>query len=246
MHSKSKLSVFGFSCLLAVASMPSWASGSLPDHRHIAITGAGSISVKPDQAKLSLQVRSTKTTSLAAKQEVDQRVNQLLSGLATFAIVEKDVSASNILTNPDYSYARDNQREIVSYTALRDVQITLKNLDKLNEFLDYVLSIGINEIGNMQLESSNAKALEQQAYELAVKDAKTRASEQANAFGAKLGPIYSINSTEQTSHFGYGYDQIQPRGLMMAKEAAPAGQYLQPEINFSADISVVFDLIIEN
>jgi uncharacterized protein len=226
-------------------SLPANAGTHLPDNRHISMTGQATVSDQPDMALISLEVRVRDKTSLAAKKSVDKKVNALLDGLSEFEISEQDVSASNINTNVEYNYGRDNQREIIGYTAARNIKVTLKQLDQLNDFIDFVLSVEINQVGNIQLQSSNAADLEKQAFELAVKDAKTQATLQANAFGASLGAVYSINSSQNNSQFSYGENDGFHPEMMRANVNTPPGQYLQTRIEFSSSITVVFDLDIQ-
>jgi uncharacterized protein YggE len=88
---------------------------------------------------------------------VDLRVNNLLDGLVDFDINEDNVSASNISTEIRRSYNRGEQDTIEGYIARRTLKVTLNNIDKLNAFMDFVLSVKINAIRNIELTSSNQK-----------------------------------------------------------------------------------------
>ncbi|PMH46204.1 hypothetical protein BCU68_08835 [Vibrio sp. 10N.286.49.B3] len=185
-----------------------------------------------------------KATSIEAKKEVDDRVNQFLDGVGAFSIDEENVSASNVSTQPYYTYAIKNQKKLEGYTARRDLKITLNNLDKLNDVMDFALTVKLNEIRNIELKSSKPTELEQEAMALAVKDAKDKATALANAFGAQLGDVYSINSTSNQSRYRYGANSDIERfqASSLSSKASRPGQYLQETIIFSASISAVFDL----
>jgi uncharacterized protein YggE len=111
--------------------------------------------------------------------------------------------------------------------------------------MDFALSVKIDEISNIELKSSKADSLKDEVNALAVKNAKKKGKSLANAFDAKLGKIYSINSTSNQSRYRYGansdIERIEVTGLRMNKSSRP-GKYLQENIVFSASISVVFDL----
>lgn len=228
--------------VLAFSSAVS-ANSSLPNNRHISVTGQAQLSAKPDIAVVHLQVESLNTESAAAKKEVDNRVNKLLDGIAKFNVDEENVSASNITTQPHYDYSRNNKREVDGYTARRTLKVTLNNLKHLNAFMDFALSVRINEIRNIELKSSKEEALKNEVNALAVKDAKSKGQSLAQAFDAKLGRIYSINSTSNNSHYRFGANQNVERMAMSAQmdKSAP-GRYLQENIVYKASISVVFDL----
>jgi uncharacterized protein YggE len=235
------LSIFA---LLAFSSF-SYANSSLPDNRHISIVGTAQLKAKPDIAVIKLEVESLKTKSIDAKRDVDDRVNNFLDGLVKFNIDEENVSASSITTQPNYSYSNNDKQELDGYTANRNIKVTLNDIKRLNAFMDFALSVKIDEISNIELKSSKADSLKDEVNALAVKNAKKKGKSLANAFDAKLGKIYSINSTSNQSRYRYGansdIERIEVTGLRMNKSSRP-GKYLQENIVFSASISVVFDL----
>jgi uncharacterized protein YggE len=220
-----------------------FANNSLPTHRHISVTGTAELMTMPDIAVLHLNVESEQKTSLEAKKEVDLRVNNLLDGLVDFDINEDNVSASNISTEIRRSYNRGEQDTIEGYIARRTLKVTLNNIDKLNTFMDFVLSVKINAIRNIELKSSNEKNLQQEVNALAVSNAKSKGKSLANAFDAELGAIYSINASSNQSYHRYGANsEGYKMRSSMADSAAKPGRYLQENIVFSATIDVVFDL----
>jgi uncharacterized protein len=223
----------------------SFANTSLPANRHIAVTGSAEIMAMPDIAMVHFTVESIKKNSLDAKKEVDERVNNLLDGIAGFGVDEASVSASNIFTEVRYAYNRGERNEIEGYVARRTLKVTLNNLDKLNALMDFALSVKINAIRNIELKSSQEQQLQQEVNALAVKNAQSKGRSLANAFGANLGAIYSINAHSNQSHHRYGANHA-GNEMRMADSTAKPGRYLQGNIVFSATINVVFDLELSN
>jgi uncharacterized protein YggE len=224
------------------------ANSSLPNHRHISVVGTAQLKVKPDIAVLHLEVESLKSTSLEAKQEVDNRVNNFLDGLAQFGIDEDNVSASTVSTEPQYSYSKMDSKKLDGYIAQRNLKVTLNEITQLNTLMDFALSVKLNKIRNIELKSSNEQSFKDEVNDLAVKNAKQQGVSLAKAFDAKLGRIYSINSTSNQSRQRYGanrdIEHIMVTGSRMNQSAKP-GKYLQENLVFSASISVVFDLEVE-
>jgi len=231
--------------LLVFASV-AYSSSSLPNNRHIEVIGTAKVKAKPDIAVIHLEVESLKSRSADAKKAIDDRVNNLLQGLAKFNINEENVSASNISTQAYYSYSENDKRELEGYIATRSLKVTLNDLKNLNAFMDFALSVQINEINNIELKSSKADELKDEVNALAVKNAKEKGKSLANAFDAELGKIYSINSTSNNSRHRYGansdIERIEVTGSRLFNKPSGPGKYLQENIIFSASISVVFDL----
>ncbi|WP_213999822.1 SIMPL domain-containing protein [Arsukibacterium sp.] len=226
--------------LLLLMTLPATANSSLPATRHIAVQGTAELTTTPDIAVISMEVTSMQKSALEAKADVDKRVNQLLDGLDDFAVKTDDVTASNLLTEPEYIYTDGNQQQLVGYRANRSLKLKLTNLEQLNQLLDYALSVRIDEVQDIQLQSSKADELRKQVTAMAAENAKTNGKALANAFDAKLGRIYSINSNSQRQRGGY--EMIQVTGARLnASDAAP-GRYLQATVSFNSTVDAVFEL----
>ena len=225
-----------------------FANTSLPDNRHIAIRGVAQVKTTPDLAQITFEVKAIKPTALAAKQEVDKRVNALLAGLDRFAIKNDAVSASNLLTEPDINYDDKDVEIITGYAATRTIKITLGQLDRLNDFIDFALSVEINEIEDIDLRSSDEENWRNKAMAEAVANAKSKSASMAKAFGAKLGKVYSINVNNSGVSYGFragGLERIEVTGSRIKASDLVPGRYLEATITFSASIDVVFDLDVD-
>lgn len=232
---------------LMVLSSNALANTPLPNNRHIAITGKSQLQATPDIAIINLSVESLHSTSFGAKKEVDSKVNNLLSGLLQFNVSEKDISASSISTEPNYTYTDNGAQQLEGYLAYRDLKVTLADIGKLNALLDFALSVKVDEIDSIELEASNKQRLQQEVTAKAIENAKIKASSLAEAFGAKLGEIYSINSSSNASYNQYGQNHAIERIEVTGSRVDSfngQGKYIQERVIFSASISVVFDLVV--
>ncbi|WP_369334840.1 SIMPL domain-containing protein, partial [Pseudoalteromonas luteoviolacea] len=70
--------------------------------------------------------------------------------------------------------------------------VTLTDITKLNNFLNFALSVKIDTIDDIKFRSSKSSQFRQEATMQAVRNAKDKANIYAEAFGAKLGQIYCI------------------------------------------------------
>lgn len=230
------------SMLLLISVFSVSANSSLPATRHIAVQGTAELTTTPDTAVISLEVTSMQKSALDAKADVDQRVNKLLDGLNVYDVKADDVTASNLLTEPHYIYTNGNEQQLAGYRASRSLKLKLTNLEQLNQLLDFALSVRIDEVQNIQLQSSKAEELRTQVTALAAENAKANGKALANAFNAKLGRIYSINSNSQRQRGGY--EMIQVTGARLnAADAAP-GRYLQATVSFNSTVDAVFELTV--
>lgn len=155
-------------------------------------------------------------------------------------IEKKDIEAANLTTQPEYDYTKDGKSQLKGYRAVRQVQVTVRQLDKLNDLLDGALKSGLNEVRSVELGVANPERYKQQALKAAIKNATQQATELAEGFNAKLGPIYSIRY--QVANY-----QPMPMNRMFKAPAAAADTsaqetYDQQSINFDDQVDVVFEM----
>lgn len=233
--------------LLVLCSSSAMAATSLPDNRHIVVKGEAVVRTAPDRADITLEFEAVKAESVQAKQQVDAQVNELLAGLNKFSIDQKSISAGRIFVEPNMRYDENDNQVKDGFRATRKVKVSLKKLSLLDGFLNFSLKVGVNQIDQIQLLSTKASDYEQAALDKAVANAKQQGSSLASAFEAKLGRVYSIQSQEVGSHFGYGSNSNIERIMVTGSRinTVPEGKYLQESITFRASVNVVFDLVVE-
>ena len=232
---------------LVLCSSSAMAASSLPDNRHIVVKGEAVVRTAPDRADITLEFEAVKAESVQAKKQVDAQVNELLAGLNKFSVDEKSISAGRIFVEPNMRYDENDNQVKDGFRATRKVKVSLKKLSLLDGFLNFALKVGVNQIEQIQLLSTKASDYEQAALDKAVANAKQQGSRLASAFEAKLGRVYSIQSQEVGSHFGYGSNTNIERIMVTGSRinTVPEGKYLQESITFRASVNVVFDLVLE-
>ncbi|TKI03770.1 oxidative stress defense protein [Martelella alba] len=232
---------------MALAAIMGWGSlvaqspaAELPAGPHVITSGTSSVDVAPDIATLSIEVAISSKEAADAKKQADARVAQYFAFLDKNGVARKDIAAANIRTQPEYDYLKNGEAVLKGYRAVRQVQVTLRQLDKLNGLLDGALKAGLNEIRSVDLGVANPDSYRVQARNLAIKNATAQAKALAEGFNAQLGPIYSIR---------YLVANYQPMPVTrMFKTADTVAQtdaaqtYSQQTIHFDDQVDVVFEL----
>ena len=231
-----KFKVMALAALVGFSAM-SVQAGELPDGPHIVTSGTASVDVAPDIATLAIEVNVAAKDAATAKKQADERIAQYLSFLEQNQIAKKDISSANLRTQPDYDY-QNGKSVLKGYRAVRTVEVTLRQLDKLNPLLDGALKAGLNEIRSVSLGVAQPDAYKDKARKAAIDDAIHQAQELAAGFNSKLGPVYSVR---------YHVSNYQPSPMvrMMKADAAPVSAqetYEQAAIQFDDQVDVVFQL----
>jgi len=228
-----KLNVIALAALMGFGAASVQAS-ELPDSPHIVTSGTASVDAAPDIATLAIEVNVAAKDAATAKKQADDRVAQYLSFLEQNGVGKKDINSANLRTQPDYDY-KDGKSILKGYRAVRTVEVTVRQLDKLNSLLDGALKAGLNEIRSVSLGVAQPEKYKDEARKAAIDDAVRQAQQLASGFNSKLGPVYSVR---------YHVSNYQP-SPMMKSEAAPVSAqdtYEQPTIQFDDQVDVVFQL----
>lgn len=207
-----KLKVMALAAALGFSAMAAQAN-ELPNGPHIVTSGTASVAAVPDIATLAIEVNVSAKDAASAKKQADERVAQYLSFWRKSGIAKKDINSANLRTQPDYDY-QNGKSILKGYRAVRSVEVTLRQLDKLNGLLDGALKAGLNEIRSVSLGVAQPDAYKDKARKAAIDDAIHQAQELATGFHGKLGPVYSVR---------YHVSNYQPSPMvrMMKADAAP-------------------------
>nr|WP_201279380.1 oxidative stress defense protein [Cedecea colo] len=224
--------------LVGLGSVPALAD-ELPNGPHVVTSGTASVDAVPDIATLAIEVNVSAKDAASAKKQADDRVAQYLTFLQQSGVEKKDINAANLRTQPEYDYLKDGKTQLKGYRAVRQVEVTLRKLDKMNELLDGALKAGLNEIRSVSLGVAHPEAYKDKARKAAIDDAIHQAKLLAEGFESKLGPVYSVR---------YHVSNYQPAPMvrmMKADAAAPVSAqdtYDRQTIQFDDQVDVVFEL----
>ncbi|MBK5144438.1 oxidative stress defense protein [Budviciaceae bacterium BWR-B9] len=235
-----KLKALAMAAVVAMLPMTMQAA-EVPDGPHIVTSGTGTIEVKPDMATLLIEVKVSDKDAAVAKKQNDERVAKYMEFLEKNGIAKADIDAANIQTRLEYNYpnSNDSSKVVKDYAAVRQVKVTVRQLDKLNTLLDGALSAGLNEIRDVTLGVAKDDAYRNEVRKKAVENAKVQAEELAKDFGVKLGPVFSIryraaNPMPVPMMRAYKSDAVSASGIDET--------YQQQSISFNDQVDVVFDI----
>ena len=224
---------------LAMSVLPTNAE-EMPAGPHLSTIGTASIDVTPDIATITIEVSYSARDAATAKKQVDTRVMRYFYFLRKNGIEKKDINAANLSTQPEYDYQKTGATVLKAYRAVRQLQVTVRQLDKLNELLDGALKMGLNEIRAIKLGVANPNSYREQVRKKAIQTAILQARSLAEGFKVTLGSIYSI-------HYQGDNDQSMPAPAMFLRSENTSANnvdktYQQQTIHFKDQVEVVFEL----
>lgn len=226
------VSAFSQSAIAADAERP----------RTVAVSGQGEIQAEPDLAHVTLGVEARKPKLEEARAEVARTIDAVLKLTRDLKIDQTLVRSTRINVQPEYNWdANARERNLIGYYVSRQVEIELRDLEKLGQLLERATDLGVNQLGDPRLDSSKRRDLERQALAKAVEDARANAEAVAKTAGARLGPVRTISANS-----GYVPPPMPMRGkVMMAMEASDAAQsYQSGQMTFTGNVQIEYDLIV--
>ncbi len=168
--------------------------------RTVTVGASGTVSVEPDIAHISTGVLSEAETAREALQRNSAAMKKVVDGLKGAGIDPKDVQTSRFSIDPRYDQPKDGRTaRITGYRVFNQVGITARDISKLGELLDLLVTLGANQAGGISFDVSKAETLKDEARRQAIANALRRAKLFAEAAGATVGDVLSIEEDVSAS-----------------------------------------------
>lgn len=197
------------------------------------VSGQGKAVVKPDIALVSFGVKTEAKKSVDAVNQNNQKMNEVIKAVKATGVDDKDIQTTSYNLYPVYDYTR-NGTNFKGYSLDQNVQVKIRNLDKINDILDAATSKGANTVGQLSLTVDDMEAVKFQAREKAIEQAKKKAKDLARQSGLNIGKL--INVSEGYSNYPqpvYGMGAAKS----MESSVAPDIQAGESEINVTITLT---------
>jgi uncharacterized protein YggE len=221
-------------CLLtafAFAAAP--AHAQMQDYPSVTVTGEASLNVAPDRAIVRAGVSSNGKTAREAMTANNKAMSAVLLALKEQGIADADVQTSRL--SLDAIRSKDSQQPVSGFQATNGVSVTLRDIGKVGDILDKLVSAGANSIGGIEFVVSDYSKLLDRIRADALADAKRKAEIYVQAAGVGLGRPITIS------------EEGAPARPMMRRMAAPAAGAAVPisagEEAISVTVIVSYELM---
>lgn len=206
--------------------------------RTIRLDAMGTVKARPDTAQIPLGVVSEAESARAALDQNNEAMTRIIAGLKDSKIADTDIQTVDFSVRPRYEISKEGKTPVLNgYRVVNSVRITVRDLEKLGEILEKVVSLGSNEMGGISFSVGETAKLLDEARTRAVENARHKAELYANAAGAALGRVLTIDEQNITTW--------RPQNFAAARVDAKAGDVpVQPgESELQVSISVLWELI---
>jgi len=222
-------------------------SVNLQSQYQITVSGQGKVYAKPDVAVISLGVTTQAVTVAEATTNNTNKMNAVIEAVKKLGVDEKDIQTTNYNLYPRYDsklvsstnayyYGRTSNNSIIGYTLEQNVQVKIRDFEKIGNIMSGATEKGANLVGNLQFTIDNPEQFKEQARAKAIAQAKASAKNLAKESGISLGKL--INVSENNYYTPMYSSSIKEMGMGAADSApVPTIQPGQQEINITINLT---------
>ncbi|GJE60330.1 SIMPL domain-containing protein [Methylobacterium trifolii] len=165
--------------------------------RRISVTGRAQAAQAPDFAEIAIGVEAKAATAAAALDAASKAVEGVVALGRDLGVPSADIGTASVVLEPALrTVTRPNgtvQQEPDGYRASNRVSVRLADMGRLGDLLRRALDAGANRIDSVSFGLKEPGKVEAALQVAAARDARARASDLAEAVGARLGPLCSLS-----------------------------------------------------
>jgi uncharacterized protein YggE len=207
----------------------------------ITVVGEARIKVTPDTAQATIGVEVVKPTVKEASTEATRLMNSLMDVLKQMKIAEKDIQTSSFSVWLDRPYNQDGTYGDAVYHVSNQVNVTVHELDKVDDVLDATMVAGANNIYGVTFSVSDTSQVEAEARQKAVDNARAKAKVLAQLTGLALGEVISVSEVIGGGTGGYYSSNLQPASAGMG--GGGGGPISPGEMEISVQLQIVYSTV---
>lgn len=200
---------------VAVAGWIFYQFNALPQNapHEISVSGDGKAFIKPDVAMVSLGVHTQAPKSQDAVNQNNDKMNAVIKAIKDLGVKDEDIQTTSYSLNPVYGSVRGPipmgmnsavgapsfypypgiQNTVVAYSLDQQVEVKIRNFDKINDILDKATASGANTVGGLQFTLDNPEVARSQARAKAIEAARQKLQDIAKESGLSVGKLVNVS-----------------------------------------------------
>ncbi len=198
----------------------------------ITVSGEGEVFAVPDIATFSFTVNESGKVSADAEKLATGKINKVIAYLKEQKIADKDIKTTDYSLNPKYEYSGGactqyscppSRQILTGYEISQTVTVKVRDTAKAGDILSGVGKLNVQNISGLSLTIDDQKAVENQAREKAIAEARSQAQTLASQLGVRLVRITNFSeSGNYPQPYYYGKAMAMDSAVSSQGAAAPA------------------------
>jgi uncharacterized protein YggE len=212
---------------------------TIDTRRTVSSQGVAEARMKPDRASITLGVETEGKNASAVKRDNDDAMRQIFAALAEAGVKPTDIQTSNLTLQPVHNWRPEGKREFLKYQMRNTIHVTVRDIAKLDDILDKAVGVGGNMVESIDFEVSTANAIRDSLRAAAAVNAKTKAQQMAEAVGARVGKLLTINEASEDTPRPF---MMKSARMMAADDAESAPTVSGGEMVVRVTVAAMFEL----
>ncbi|MEI6843251.1 MAG: SIMPL domain-containing protein [bacterium] len=234
----------------------------------ITVSGKGEVTAIPDVAEFTFTVTENAKTVKDAQDLESKKVNSAIDAIKAMGVAEKDIKTESYNSYPKYEYQNakcptpielqtyqsapsptldsapiycpSGKSVLTGYEVSQTISVKVRKTDTAGDILTKIGSLSVANISGLNFVVDDMDAVQAQARDKAIADAKQKAAVLSKSLGIRLSKI--------TSFYESGNGQIYYSGKMMsdsvmgAGEVAPAPQLPTGENKITSNVTITYEV----
>lgn len=163
----------------------------------IVASGMAHVSATPDNASVEIGVVTSNPVARVALAANNTEMTRVVAAIRAIGIADSALQTSNFAIEAEHPQTKNGETDIsrtVGYQVTNKVTVTVSDLSKVAEIIDSAVKVGANSANSVSFGTKNSAALDDEALERAVRDARHNAELMATAEHAKVGRMISMTN----------------------------------------------------
>jgi len=207
--------------------------------RTITVVGEGQVTTAPDVAQVNVGVQVLDADAKVATSKAAEDMEAILAVLKAEDIADKDIETSYYNLYVDRPYGPQGQSGEPMYQVSNNVQVTIRDLDKLPAVMSAVIEAGANNINSVNFKLSDSSTLRSQAREKAIDNALETAKELAELNGVAVGQVVRVSEVIDNGAYFVSENAVQREGF----GGGGAGPISPGDVNVSVQLQVTYAIL---
>ena len=205
-----------------------------PAGGEITVIGKGEAIGKPDQAQVQVGVDILADSVEVAASQNQAVINEIMSALTAQGVEPKDIQTTNFNVWVEQIYLEGQTPQVGGYHVSNQVNVTIREIDKVGEVLSAVIGAGANNIFGISFSVADPATLEAEARAKAMEDARARAEELAQLGQVELGDVKLIS--EVIAQTGPPFAAFEQAATVEAPSIVPG------QLTFQIQLQVTYNI----
>ncbi len=209
-----------------------------PEPRRVLTTGIASLTLVPDEARVTVGVVTRGETAEEASRKNADEMSRVIGALRGLGLTEREIQTKWLSVNADYDCS-EGKCVLSGYVATNAVEVKLRSekFQLISEVVDRSIAAGADFVHGVHfgVSEERRRALEEDLLRAAVADARRKAQRAAEELGTGIRGVLSVDLTID----GFPYP-LMPTALRT--ESGASTPVIPGELTVTARVQVVFEL----